>query len=173
MPIKEISVVEKSEVCYTGDTSIDGLINTSADCNEADSNDLKSSSLEYLRQGFKAPLILSECTYLDPNDAEKSKSRGHLNVKDIAEILRSHDWKTSDSHGESNILLYHISARHGPAKHLLDTLIRELPREVVRVADVAIASFVHDGTPLQIKPNGCISLQDYANREDIFDSKLS
>ena len=155
--IKETTIIERPEVCYTGDTSADGLMRN-------DSNVLETSSMEYLRQGFTAPLLLSELTFLDPQDAELAQQRGHLNVKDIGPILNSHGWKpTSDSTGNRQILFYHVSSRHGPAGRLLDTMIKELPSDVVGVAEVAIASFLTPDTSLDVKPNGCISMKDYMN----------
>jgi len=159
--IKESNTIEKSEVCYTGDTAVDGLI-----CRQGSQDGLEARSFENLKQGFTAPLILCELTFLDPKDQDKAKERGHLNVKDIELILSSHGWKPkSDSGNDCQIMFYHVSGRHGPAERLLDTIVKELPTYVINAADVAIASFISPGADLRlgVKPNGCISLKDYAS----------
>jgi len=101
-------VVERFEVCYTGDTGVEGLVNRctrgggdgvnglAASLVEDDGGDAGVSwerlSLRYLREGFMARLILCELTFLDPSDREKARQRGHLNIMDIEPILRSHGW---------------------------------------------------------------------------------
>ena len=160
--INESVIVENVEVCYTGDTSVDGLVRRQAA--GQDPSEVRSS--ENLRQGFTAPLILCELTFLDAKDQQLAKQRGHLNVKDIEEILRSHGWAShqSDSGGhDCCIMFYHVSSRHGPAKRLLDAIIEGLPNDIVRVADLAVASFIAPDEDLrsQLKPNGCISLKHY------------
>ena len=76
--------------------------------------------------------------------------------------MNSHGWKpSSDSSGNRQILFYHVSSRHGPEGRLLDTMIKELPSDVVGVAAVAIVSFLTPQTSLDVKPNGCISMKDY------------
>jgi hypothetical protein len=159
--IKESVTVEKAEVCYTGDTSVDGLV-----CAKHSQDDSEGRSLVYLKQGFTAPLILCELTFLDPNDKDKAKERGHLNVQDIDQILSSHGWTPRSDTGDENLIMfYHVSARHGPAERLIETLLRELPGDVVKVADVAIASFMIPDidSPIKVKPNGCVSLKDYSS----------
>ena len=153
--IKESTEVEKAEVCYTGDTALDGLM-------RADRHDT-SASLENLYQGFTAPLILCELTFLDPKDREKAKERGHLNIKDIEPILNSHGWKPScASNNDCNIVFYHVSSRHGPVERILEILIRELPSHVTEVGEVAVASFIPSGFNFEgVQPNGCISLREY------------
>jgi hypothetical protein len=155
--IKENRIVETPEVCYTGDTSVDGLL---LDKNQHDlildtDNEL-TRSIEYKKQGFSAPLLISELTYLDPQESDLAKERGHLNVKDIPAILNSHNWDPTNR----NILFYHISRKHSPAERVLEQMIHNLPKNVVDVTDVAIASFPSQSS-LRTKPNGCISLNDF------------
>jgi hypothetical protein len=156
--IKESRIVEKPEVCYTGDTSVDGLLLT---------DDLQSMtedrSMEYLKQGFKAPLLLSELTYLDPKDSELAKERGHLNIMDIEPILQSHEWESeSEIDGltySRSILFYHVSGKHGPAERIVEMMIDNLPSHVVNVTEVAIASFMSSTSRIDMQPNGCASLK--------------
>lgn len=156
--IKETRIEERPEVCYTGDTCADGLFNNDKHLHddEGTTNEEKMS-MDYKRQGFAAPLLISELTYLDPKESDLAKERGHLNVKDIPVILDSHNWDSSNR----NILFYHISRKHGPAERVLEQLIENLPLDVVNVTDVAIASFASPHSSLQTKPNGCISLKDF------------
>lgn len=158
--IKETRLVEKPEICYTGDTCIDGLLLRQAS-GEMDDN----HSWEYLKQGFRAPLLLSELTYLDPKDSQLARERGHLNIMDISPILQSHGWNSEsaidDTAYRRSIIFYHVSGKHGPAKHLLEMMANNLSNDVVEVADVAIASFLSSTSQLDIEPNGCISLKGF------------
>jgi hypothetical protein len=162
--IKETRIEERPEFCYTGDTCVDGLIcDKHHDFDEGTTIEAKMS-MEYKKQGFAAPLLISELTYLDPKESDLAKERGHLNVKDIPIILDSHNWDPFNR----NIIFYHISRKHGPAERVLEQMVKNLPINVVNVTDVAIASFVSSNSTLQTKPNGCISLKDFQNNVGVF-----
>eukprot|EP00557_Chaetoceros_sp_GSL56_P006772 CAMPEP_0176493448 /NCGR_PEP_ID=MMETSP0200_2-20121128/9554_1 /TAXON_ID=947934 /ORGANISM="Chaetoceros sp., Strain GSL56" /LENGTH=378 /DNA_ID=CAMNT_0017891111 /DNA_START=137 /DNA_END=1273 /DNA_ORIENTATION=- len=160
--IKETRIQERPEVCYTGDTCVDGLIYEKYNHNPDECSTSEDElSIEYKKQGFLAPLFMSELTYLDPKDSDLARERGHLNVKDIPTIFDSHNWDPSNR----NILFYHISRKHGPAERVLEQMIKNLPLNLVDVTDVAISSFAPSSSSFgqNIKPNGCISLKEFKN----------
>mmetsp|Transcript_19193 Transcript_19193/g.27993 ORF Transcript_19193/g.27993 Transcript_19193/m.27993 type:complete len:243 (+) Transcript_19193:296-1024(+) len=162
--IKDMKTIEKVEIMYSGDTSVDGLMYRTDREHDTERNDLDLTSMEYLRQGFHAPLFLCEMTFLDPKDADLAKARGHLNVANFEPILSSHGWTAPENcSDERQILLYHVSAKHGPAEHILDKLCKHLPPQVLSVTEVALASFISKDSktfPL-LKTNGCVSMKEY------------
>eukprot|EP00546_Thalassionema_frauenfeldii_P001691 CAMPEP_0178932608 /NCGR_PEP_ID=MMETSP0786-20121207/22735_1 /TAXON_ID=186022 /ORGANISM="Thalassionema frauenfeldii, Strain CCMP 1798" /LENGTH=310 /DNA_ID=CAMNT_0020609965 /DNA_START=226 /DNA_END=1155 /DNA_ORIENTATION=- len=78
--------IERLEVTYTGDTSYEGIL-------KKQENDSSSSCSDiYRNQAFRAPLILCEATFLDPEMTDLSKERGHMNIDHIPQVLASHGW---------------------------------------------------------------------------------
>lgn len=162
--IKETIVKEAVEVCYTGDTSVDGL---TWHVSFTSSDNSRMNSAQYLQQGFQAPIILCELTFLDRKDEQTSKERGHLNIANIEEIFASHGWDLVDrSKIDANreLIFYHISAKHGPVDAILESLSKELPSSLIDMSQVAISSFM---SPSQTRfdtitwENGCIPLKDW------------
>jgi hypothetical protein len=162
-------MTERVEVCYTGDTNVDGLLGKGISKNE--------QSQLYLKEAFTAPLIISELTYLEKKDQELGRSRGHLNVFDIQPIFESHGWglaKNNES-GETfganggafdehrKIVFYHLSGRHGTAERIIHGIKKALPRDLLKVTEVALSSFIPDpeATTVRIAKNGCVPMKDY------------
>ncbi len=135
-----------------------------------------SMSLKYLRQGFTAPLILCELTFLDPNDAELARQRGHMNIKGIQDVLQSHDFDFGSINGDTiaensecderrKIIFYHISTRHAPVERIIDCMRRELSSNVLDISDVAISSFLYPNSDIEeVQQNGCLSIREYTKR---------
>jgi len=184
--IKYSSTVERVEVCYTGDSNVDGLINPFHHRGGESDGEDPSSSIRYLREGFTARLILCELTFLKPTDREKARERGHMNVMDIEPILLSHGWvfpeekrevstgvltggaESSRSYAfrmDITLVFFHISIRHRPARRILDEICNSLPSKILRSinCEVAISSFCDGSADVltAVKPNGCVSLSEY------------
>lgn len=168
--IKYSSAVERVEVCYTGDSNMDGLINHLHQRGDESDEEDPTPSIRYLREGFTARLILCELTFLNPTDRQKARERGHINVMDIEPILLSHGWDfleeknpVYDLRGSSTgvlagsaessrsyafrmdvtLVFFHISLRHRPARRALDEICNSLPSKILRSinCEVAISSF--------------------------------
>ena len=179
--ITTTDVVEKVEACYTGDTNIDGLLlqdlsnkettNTKTNAN----NDPITLSRQQLKEGFTAPLIICELTYLLESDRELAKERGHLNLYDIQYILKSHEWEEGDSRrninkkanhkededGGRKIIFYHLSSRGRTSDNILESFANVLPQHVLDISEIALASFRPNKLSHLLKDNGCISIADY------------
>jgi len=130
-------------------------------------------SLKYLQQGFTSPLILCELTFLDPNDAELAKQRGHMNIKDIHQILQSHDFDFGDTtvgnggcDERRKIIFYHISTRHAPLKRIMECMCQELGTSVLDISEVAVSSFLFPNSTYkeEVQQNGCLSIRDYTKK---------
>ena len=182
-------IVETIEACYSGDTNLDGLLlsnpreeegDESTTCDDEDHDDITNSknSRRYLEQGFTAPLIMCELTYLLESEKELAKERGHINVFDIEPILRSHNWGGGDktemkevvsndssfvpfSRKETKFIFYHLSSRGRHAENILESMATVLPKDVAEQTEVALASFSCKSSPHLLKDNGCISVVDY------------
>eukprot|EP00559_Dactyliosolen_fragilissimus_P000827 CAMPEP_0184868258 /NCGR_PEP_ID=MMETSP0580-20130426/29730_1 /TAXON_ID=1118495 /ORGANISM="Dactyliosolen fragilissimus" /LENGTH=245 /DNA_ID=CAMNT_0027369035 /DNA_START=141 /DNA_END=875 /DNA_ORIENTATION=+ len=86
------NIIENVEVCYTGDTSIDGLVFSNHNHNHSMKSNHKLNQT-YLKDAFHASIIICELTYIDPTTGNDIASqRGHLNISQIAPILISHGW---------------------------------------------------------------------------------
>ena len=167
--LQEKEVSERVEVCYTGDTNVDGLRGKGISKNE--------QSQLYLKEAFTAPLIISELTYLEKKDQELAKTRGHLNIFDIQPIFQSHGWGltknnefgepicANDGSFDENrkIVFYHLSGRHGTAERIIHGIEKALPRDLLKVSEVALSSFISDPeeTTVRLGKNGCVIMKDY------------
>mmetsp|Transcript_5795 Transcript_5795/g.8709 ORF Transcript_5795/g.8709 Transcript_5795/m.8709 type:complete len:471 (-) Transcript_5795:145-1557(-) len=162
--INATHIEERIQACYSGDTNLDGLI-----VND-DNSDL-SLNTQYLKQGFTAPLIICELTYLQESERTLAHERGHLNLFDIQPILKSHDWKmiknTEDGKEEKRkIVFYHLSSRARTAGNILRTMATDLPKEIVDISEVALASFPSKASSHLLKDNGCIAISDFMSSSD-------
>ncbi len=178
--ITNVEVIEKIEACYTGDTNLDGLLLTNEVDNDNIIQDGKSSlSRNYLQQGFQAPLVMCELTYLLENERELAKTRGHMNLFDIEPILNSHNWqltKDDDNQYENSsslhssiqndkkVIFYHLSSRGRTAHNILETMASVLPKGIADISEVALASFSSKDLADIIQENGCISISAYLKR---------
>jgi ribonuclease BN (tRNA processing enzyme) len=158
--IKETKVVERIELCYSGDTNIHGLISTTYK-KKTDSN-----SILYRNQGLQqAPLLLVELTYLDVKDSQLAQVRGHLNIVDVAKLCDCHGWFINSARDtKRTIIFYHISGKHKSVDTILDMMKNNLPRQMYPFTKVAISAFY--GTKLAdltVDADGCVSLMDYVN----------
>jgi len=160
--IKDETVITRAEVLYSGDTSVDGLMNPD------------------LKMGFSASLILMELTFLDHKDIEIAKERGHMNLANIEPILLAQGWDFSKEEEQSGtnpvredrkIVFYHVSSRHAPLGRLLKIISASISRilEVAEV-DVAVSSFSDPSAvkknQVNIEPNGCVSLRKFLTTLD-------
>ena len=156
-------VIEKVEVCYTGDTSVDGLllsgsgISSSSCCD--DNTKLVAESRQQLKEGFQSPLIICELTYLLEKERELAKDRGHMNLYDIESLFESHHYWETDI--DRKIIFYHLSSRAKTAKNILETLSNTLPKKMLDITEVALASFQSKSLLSIYQDNGCISISDY------------
>ena len=162
------------EVTYTGDTCSKGLIlklppqNQEHGQNSQDNNQRRN---KYLNQAFQAPLIICELTFLESMNEKsirQAQTSGHLHIDDIPEILASHGWEMEENKISSRLVLYHLSLRYRPVHRALTLILDGLPSVLWKNVDVAISSFMSDGTKDEnvlkcIKDNGCISLYDYSS----------
>jgi ribonuclease BN (tRNA processing enzyme) len=161
--VKETNVVERIELCYSGDTNIHGLVPVGDECNKQMSH---SNSILFRNQGFRqAPLLLLELTYLDVNDSQLAQDRGHLNIVDIQNLSEYHDWVTNSGHDtKRTIVFYHVSRKHKSVGTILDLLKKNLPSQILQFAKVAVSAF--GGKTLADVPfdtDGCVSLMDNIN----------
>ena len=158
-------VIEKVEVCYTGDTSVDGLllsgsgISTSSSSCCDDNTKLVAESRQQLKEGFQSPLIICELTYLLEKERELAKDRGHMNLYDIESVFESHHYWEMDI--DRKIIFYHLSSRAKTAKNILETLSNTLPKKMLDITEVALASFPSKSLLSICQDNGCISISDY------------
>lgn len=163
--VKETKVVERVELCYSGDTNIHGLITAEDEC---DTQMTDSNSTLFRNQGFQqAPVILLELTYLDMNDSQLAQDRGHLNIVDIQKLLDYHGWVTNGVHDtKRTIIFYHISGKHKSVDTILDMMKKHLPYQIHEITKVAVRAF--SSKQLVDSPthgDGCVSLKDYINRK--------
>jgi len=161
--INDVSMIEKVEVCYTGDTNIDGLL-LHGNGEDVDLSD----STRFKKQGFTAPLILCEVTYILESDRQLAKDRGHMNLFDLEPVLNSHNWKLRDDEQDceevktdNQIIFYHLSSRGRTAENILESMANALPKDLLEVSEVALASFPSSTSSHLLKTNGCISVADY------------
>ncbi len=155
-----VETIERVEALYTGDTNVDGLLFSK--------NDEKSIQCrKYLQQGFTAPLVMCELTYLLESEKELAKERGHMNIYDIEPILNSHKNSSEQSKGQEQgytnqkLVFYHLSTRGKNAEHILQSMANVLPNEVALRCEVALASFPASTSSHLMKDNGCVSVADY------------
>ncbi len=187
--IHNVEIIERIEALYTGDTNIDGLflsslspsVDDGQNHNDNGNAEAKASQCrKYLQQGFTAPLVMCELTYLLESERELAKERGHLNLFDIEPILNSHNKSTSttkenrdhDHHHISSapskdddinqkFVFYHLSTRGKTAENILESFVNVLPEDVARRSEVALASFPSSKVSTLMKDNGCISTSQF------------
>ena len=168
--INTVETIERIEALYTGDTNIDGLTlsSLSTEENDENENDTASQCRKYLQEGFTAPLVMCELTYLLESEKELAKERGHLNLFDIEPILDSHKSATKQSDDDTNnattkqkFVFYHLSTRGKTAENILQSMANVLPEDVAKRCNVALASFPSSTVTHLIKENGCISVKEY------------
>jgi len=132
--IKETKIEETVEVCYTGDTCIDGLLLSPTKLSLASPEEYQNlevtrnndddkryqdhvgqwRSVQYLKDAFTARLIFCEMTFLNPTESDLARERGHLCVIDILPILQSHGWNCASDNEDSSSL--QLSRRDGYEK---------------------------------------------------------
>ncbi|KAL7471145.1 hypothetical protein ACHAXS_011445 [Conticribra weissflogii] len=162
--------VEHVEVAYTGDTCADGLIvsdplienSDAVDVSEDGVTMLKQMSDEYVRQIFRAQLILCELTFLDYEEKvcnrEMAKDRGHLHINELDRIFSNY-YATLDY-----LEAFDKSEVDSPITS--DDTPPEIGRENTQ-------SIVREDSFLQLlRPNGCISILDYLEWKNKRDSEV-
>lgn len=171
--IHTVETIERIEALYTGDTNIDGLTLSSLSKEELEQNenDTASQCRKFLQEGFTAPLVMCELTYLLESEKELAKERGHLNLFDIEPILDSHKSESVTKESEDNtnnattaqqkFVFYHLSTRGKTAENILQSMANVLPEDVAKRCDVALASFPSSTVSHLMKENGCFSVKEY------------
>ena len=155
--IHDIDDIENVEFCYTGDTSIDGLLGSHRSSTDASN----------LIQAFDASLFLCEVTYVDDGYEVKARQRGHMHVSDLKTIFNE-QWNTSKK--DKVLILCHLSSRGGTIDRMLPRIFHSLPMEVAKNTFVSVASFNHehksDGVWSLMCANGLMSLKSYMDYKE-------
>ena len=167
-----------AEIAYTGDTCKEGLCAIGAHISESSTQICDSDrSMIHRCQAFQASIIFCELTYLDNRfsslkggNSRELRSRGHMVIGDVAEVISSHGWDSIKlARNSQRIVFFHFSARHGPATTALDLLIQGLPDWLIPRCHAAIYALLSNAEkrggscfPIELVENsGCISLAAY------------
>lgn len=84
--------------------------------------DCKSESLLENPSIWKSPVLVTECTFVDDNEEEMARKKGHSHLNQIIETFEK---KRNEIECEQ-IILNHFSMKYSE-KHILDTLDKKLP----------------------------------------------
>ena len=84
--------------------------------------DCKSESLLENPSIWKSPVLVTECTFVDDNEEEMARKKGHSHLNQIIETFEK---KRNEIECEQ-IILNHFSMKYS-AKHILDALDKKLP----------------------------------------------
>lgn len=140
------------EVVYTGDSTMQGLIDVPEKFNDylrkaqfSGDNDndgggggcvschpvLQTINLDFM---FTAEMLIMEMTYLD-GDGDKAGSRGHIHLQDL--LTNGHMFNNRQ------IILMHVSSKYG-CQQIIDILGRSLTAQLKASCAVALSSFGDD-----------------------------
>ncbi|MDR2555836.1 MAG: hypothetical protein LBC64_10470 [Fibromonadaceae bacterium] len=73
---------------------------------------------------WKSPVVVCECTFLDPDEVSMARKKGHTHIEHIAQALA----KVGDSISCQSIILTHFSMKYSK-KHILNTVNKIIPEE--------------------------------------------
>lgn len=150
--VHDIEEIENVEFCYTGDTSIEGLLSKQRPMIDGSN----------LIKGFEASLFLCEVTYLDEGYEVKAIQRGHMHVSHLKTVFNE-NWVTNKK--DKILVLCHLSSAGGSIEKKLTKIFNSLPLAVANNTFVSISSFNHEhrseGIWSMMSENGLISLKNY------------
>ena len=86
--------------------------------------DCMSESLLENKRVFQSKVLITECTFIAPEDYSMSHKKGHSHLKDIVETLQ----KLGDQVKCEKIILSHFSMKY-PDKYIREMITKEIPEE--------------------------------------------
>lgn len=136
--LKEELIKEDFDVAYTGDTTVEALV---------DNPQLWS----------RCHTIFCEATFLDATDTSRTmaRDRGHMHVDDVVQVLQLSS--------NQRVVLMHISDRYA-AQQALDYLVEAIPSQIVDRVEVAVLS-LNGGLQFQdLARSGLVALSAYTKQ---------
>jgi len=134
--LKEEVVEEDFDIAYTGDTTLDGLVESS-----------KAWSSYHT--------LFCEATFLDDKTRDMAADRGHMHVDDILNLLNVSK--------NRKVVLMHISDRY-TAPQALAVLSERIPEHEYARIDVAVSSLQQFHPFRDLSKSGLVPLAAYVKR---------
>ena len=138
--LKDELMVEEFDIAYTGDTTLQALIENA---------DLWS----------RCHTVLCEATYLDATDKSRTMAlnRGHMHVDDLVPLLNL-------AGKNQRLVVIHISGRY-TAQQAMDIISHAIPSQFTNRVDVAASSLKGSFHLRSIARSGLVSLSAYMKQE--------
>jgi ribonuclease Z len=112
---EEIISLKKSGVEITNDIR-EPIISFMGDC--------LGESLWEERHIWNSPVVVCECTFLDPEETAMARKKGHTHLEHLAQVLT----KVGTSMACQTIILSHFSMKY-PKKYIIETVNNIIPTE--------------------------------------------
>jgi len=113
---EEIISMKKSGVEITNEVR-EPLVSFMGDC--------LGESLWEERHIWNSPVVVCECTFLDPDEASMARKKGHTHIEHLARVLS----KVGNSMACQSIVLTHFSMKYSKS-HVLEMVDKVIPKDL-------------------------------------------